>query len=115
MVHTVERESQGICVNQICFGEHNDTPCNAKRIKNAQVFFGLWFPTFVGRNHKHARVNTANAGEHVAQKTHMARYVNKTNLLLSNLRESKTKVDGESAAFLFFPTVWVGAGKSLNK
>jgi hypothetical protein len=43
----------------------------------------------------------------------MTRYANKTNLLPSDLRESKTKVDGESAAFLFFPTVWIGTRKSL--
>jgi hypothetical protein len=45
----------------------------------------------------------------------MTGHINETNLLLGNLCKCKAKINGEPASFLFLPTVWVGAGKSLNK
>ncbi len=80
------------------------------------MLFALRLPSFGGCNYKKTRIDTANAREHVAQKTNVPGNVDEADALTRwQDRVSKAEIDGEPSTLLFGKAIWVGAGKRQHQ
>src|SRR5436309_9445039 len=81
---------------------------------------GLRLDGFVGRHHQEYKIDSTDAGEHVAYKTLVAGDVNKTQPQLfagrsGECQVGKSQVNGDASALFFFETVGVNSSQRLNQ
>src|SRR5262245_58818853 len=76
----------------------------------------LGFDRFVCGDHKQYQVDAAHTGQHVLDKSFMARNIDETKAKLRRqLKVSETDIDGNAAPFFLLQTVGVNAGKGLDQ
>src|SRR4051812_27775128 len=113
-VHLLQR--QPLVADQICLRESNDPVAEADELEDPQMFLALRLPAFAGVDHEHARVDAADAGEHVAKEANVARYVNEADAGTAGKRRvGKAEIDRHAAAAFFFQAVRIGARQRLNQ
>ncbi|CAB4779876.1 unannotated protein [freshwater metagenome] len=89
---------------------------DSHELHDAQMFFGLWFPSLVAINHQDARIDSANASQHVADESSVARNIDECDAVATGqLHMRKTKVDGETTFLFFDPAIRIDASKSANQ
>lgn len=114
--HFERRDVAPFVVDQIYLGQRNHAVARPEQFENAQMLFTLRLPSFGGRNHEQARIDTAHTGEHVAQKTNVSGNVDEADALAGwQHRMGEAEVDGEPASLLFGKAIWVGARKRQNQ
>ena len=62
-------------VDQIDLGEGDDPVADPDQLEDAQVLLALRLPALRGGDHEHARIDTADTGQHVAQEPHVTGHV----------------------------------------
>src|SRR5262249_33821347 len=71
-------DAERVFVDQIGFGDDGDAARNREQPADFKVLAGLRLDGFVGSDNQEHQVHAADAGQHVADKTFMARYVYET-------------------------------------
>ena len=103
-------------ITQINLRESNDSVPDTHELHDSQMFFGLRLPTFVAINYQDARVNSADAGQHVANEFGVPWHVNEGNAVAAGqLHMGKPKIDGETTFLFFNPTVRINASEAANQ
>ncbi len=80
----------------------------------------LRFDPLVSRNHQQHQINSAHAREHVAHKTLVPGDVDKAQpqgfaVWSRQIEVSEAKVNGDPASLLFFQSVSINSGQSLDQ
>jgi hypothetical protein len=76
----------------------------------------LWHHTFVRRKYQQSEVYSGRARHHVSDKVLVSRYVdNAGRQPTSQIQNRETKIDGDTAPLLLFPTISVNTRKSLHQ
>ena len=89
---------------------------DAQQLEDAQVLLALGLPTLGGRDDEDARVDRADAGQHVAEEAHVSRNVDDGHPAPARQRgRRETQIDGEAAGLLLGEAIGVGAGERAHQ
>jgi hypothetical protein len=75
-----ERELEKFVIDLIHLGQSDDTVFDSQEIENAQVLFRLRFPPFGRRNDEQTSLDSADAGQHVAQEADVSGHIDERQL-----------------------------------
>ena len=105
-----------LVIDETDLGERDHTVRHAEQFEDAQVFLGLGLPAFGGGNDEQARVDGADAGEHVLEKADVAGHVDERDPVAGRqLRPCEAEVDGEPASLLLREPIGVDAGQGEDE
>ncbi len=107
-------------IDGVGFREDGDAATDCQQTADIEVLASLRLDAFIGGNYEQDEVNSANASEHIAHETLMARNVDKSDTKLGSVcsgqvEVGKTKIDGDAASLFFFQAVGVNAGKGFDQ
>ena len=70
---------------------------------------------FIGSHYQHYKVNPRRAGQHIADKSFVARDIHKAESHSTFFEKRKAEIDRDPAALFFFESVRVRAGEGLDE
>src|SRR5205807_1441742 len=89
---------------------------DAEELEDAEVFLGLRLPAFGGGDDEEARVDAADAGEHVGDEARVPGHVDERDLVARRQRgRREPEVDGEAARLLLGEAVGIDAGEGAHE
>jgi hypothetical protein len=112
MVEHLERgDVQPLVVDQVGLGQRDHAMTDADQLEDAQVFFALWLPALGCSNHEQARIDTADARQHVGQEADVAGDIDEADAIAGRQNSvGEPEVDGETAPLLLGEAIRIGAG-----
>jgi len=109
-------EGRPLVVDEIALAEDDHASLDAEQLEDREVLPGLGHDALIRGHDEHDRVDTADAGEHVADEVLMARHVDDAHVRAAGKREpGEAQVDGHPALAFFAQAVGVDAGERVNE
>ncbi len=107
---------QRLRIDHVGFGDHSYAALQAEHAADIEVLARLGLDGLVGRDHQQDNIDTADAGQHVANKALVAGHIDETdaNGLAAGsdqIEVGEAEIDGDAAPLLLGQPVGIDAGK----
>ena len=100
-----------VFVDEVDLRQRDEANLNAQQIHNVEMLARLRHDRVVRRDDQHGNVDARRTGDHVSNKTLVARNIDNPNLKITGLEMRKPEVNRNPAGFFFRQTIRVNAGQ----
>src|SRR6266566_2322720 len=88
---------------------------HAQQTANLEMLSRLRLDGFIGSHYQQYKIDPCRAGQHIADKSFVARHIHKTEPDFAFFEKGKAEIDRDPAALFFFEPVRVRAGEGLDE
>ena len=108
-------QPEHVRIDQIAFRQRHNATLHAQQPANIKMLSRLRLDRFIRRNHQQHQIDPRRAGQHVAHKALVPRYIYKTESHAIFFEKRKTKINRNPAPLLFREPVRMRASQRLDK
>ncbi len=111
----VFNQREHLFVDQILFGDHDETIAHAEQTTDVEVLARLRHHTFVSSDHQREQIDTVRSGQHVFDEAFVTGNVDETEAQIVEFEIGKAEIDRDAASFFFRKAVGIDAGQSAHE